>query len=342
MISPKNYTNLLFMTQSHTYDFGIVGNCAFMASIDKRTNVVWMCWPSFDSSFVFGSLLDSKKGGEFTILPVETAFSSHQYYMDNTNILVTEIEDENGKYRVTDFAPRFPQYDRYFRPLMLIRKVEPLSGNPRVNVRCAPKGDYGTKNPERVLGSNHIKYLGIGDEMRLTTNIPLSYVIDDEEPFFLNETKYLVLTYGAPLEAALEKTADEFLRATQKYWQDWVKSTSIGSFHQKAVIRSALALKIHQFEDTGAIIAASTTSLPESPAVAVTGIIVFAGCGILSTPCRLLTILVTLKNRKGILTISPIFLQRKRIVFNPCTASRGNLSWRKRLLIWKDTSEMVL
>ncbi|WP_338236460.1 glycoside hydrolase family 15 protein [Persicobacter diffluens] len=253
------------MTQSHTYDFGIVGNCAFMASIDKRTNVVWMCWPSFDSSFVFGSLLDSKKGGEFTILPVETDFSSHQYYMDNTNILVTEIEDENGKYRVTDFAPRFPQYDRYFRPLMLIRKVEPLSGNPRVNVRCAPKGDYGAKNPERVLGSNHIKYLGIGDEMRLTTNIPLSYVIDDEEPFFLNETKYLVLTYGAPLEAALEKTADEFLRATQKYWQDWVKSTSIGSFHQKAVIRSALALKIHQFEDTGAIIAASTTSLPESP-----------------------------------------------------------------------------
>ena len=248
----------------HTYDMGVVGNCAFLALIGTDTAVRWLCWPRFDSSFVFGPLLDEQKGGELSIRPAAAEFTSAQHYVQNTNVLCTEIAAADGKYRVTDFAPRFMQYERYYKPLMFIRKVEPLAGTPRVRVVCRPMGSYGEQELTRRRSSNHIAFLGLEEEVRLTTNIPLTYVLDEED-FTLNETKYLVLTYGAPLEAALESTAERFLTSTLAYWRGWVKSTSIGQFHQSQVIRSALALKIHQYEDTGAIIAASTTSLPEAP-----------------------------------------------------------------------------
>jgi len=248
----------------HTYDLGLIGNCAFLGLIKMDTSVQWLCWPRFDSSFVFGSLLDTKKGGEYSVRPAAGEFEATQYYLDNTNVLCTEIAAADGRYRVTDFAPRFEQYDRYFKPLMFIRKLEPLAGAPRVRVVCNPVGEYGEKQLDHRRSSNHIAYLGLQEEIRLTTNIPLTYVLDGED-FALNETKYLVLTYGAPLEAPLESTAEQFLRSTVDYWRKWVKSTSIGDFFQAQVIRSALALKMHQYEDTGAIIAASTTSLPEAP-----------------------------------------------------------------------------
>ncbi|AIZ64151.1 glycosyl hydrolase [Hymenobacter sp. DG25B] len=249
----------------HTYDMGLIGNCAFLALIRRDTSVAWMCWPRFDSSFVFGDLLDTDKGGEYSVLPVTAGeYHSRQYYLQNTNVLCTEIETAEGRYRVTDFAPRFPQYERYYKPLMLIRKLEPLAGSPRVRVRCNPVGHYGETQLNRRRSSNHIAFLGLDEEIRLTTDIPLTYILEGED-FVLNEPRYLVLTYGAPLEASLESTAERFLRSTIEYWRKWVKSTSISNFHQEAVIRSALALKLHQYEDTGAIIAASTTSLPEAP-----------------------------------------------------------------------------
>ncbi|MDF9795838.1 GH15 family glucan-1,4-alpha-glucosidase [Catalinimonas alkaloidigena] len=248
----------------HTYDFGVIGNCAFLALVHKNTNVNWLCWPRFDSSFVFGGLLDDEKGGEFSILPSSDTYKSHQYYIENTNVLCTEIENEDGKYRVTDFAPRFFQYDRYFKPLMLVRKIEPLSGTPRVKVKCEPVGEYGGLKPSMNQASNHIKFLGLKSEIRLTTNISLTYIMEDQH-FVLNDTRYLVLTYGAPLEAPVESTSEIFQQKTVNYWQHWVKSTSISDFYQQQVIRSALVLKIHQFEDTGGIIASTTTSLPEAP-----------------------------------------------------------------------------
>ncbi|MFT6867108.1 MAG: GH15 family glucan-1,4-alpha-glucosidase [Cyclobacteriaceae bacterium] len=248
----------------HTYDFGVIGNCAFTAHVHKDTNISWMCWPRFDSSFIFGRLLDDEKGGEFSIQPIEKEYTSKQYYLENTNILCTEIESATGKFRVTDYAPRFYHSDRYYKPLMLIRKVENLSGNPRVIAKCKPVGEYGSIQPESSMGSNHIRYLGLGANVRLTTNISLNYVMS-EESFVLNQTKYLVLTYGSPLEAALEETAELFLNKTKQYWRNWVQTASIVNFYQREAIRSALTLKIHQYEDTGAIIAATTTSLPESP-----------------------------------------------------------------------------
>jgi len=247
----------------HTYQTGIIGNCAFLAHINKNTNVDWLCWPRFDSSFVFGGLLDKENGGEFSILPVGE-YTTEQYYSENTNILCTEISSQEGKYKITDFAPRFYQYERYYKPLMLIRKIEPTEGNPRVKVTCKPVYDYGTGRQKGARGSNHIEFKGDKNDMQLSTNISLSY-IEDEKYFALNDVKYLILTYGYNLEAPIESTAERFLMETKKYWRTWIKHSTIAAYRQTLVIRSALVLKIHQYEDTGAIIAASTTSLPESP-----------------------------------------------------------------------------
>lgn len=251
------------MAEQHLYQTGIIGNCAFIAHVNKNTDISWLCWPRFDSTFIFGSMLDKNKGGEFSIKP-QSEFNSTQYYIENTNVLRTEITADDGKYRITDFAPRFRLYDRYYKPLMLIRKIEPLEGNPRVTIKCDPVCDYGKRKMTSSRGSNHIDYRGCEENIRLSTNVSLSYIID-EKAFVLNETKYLILTYGQNLEAPIVSTAENFLRDTVAYWRLWIKHSSIAGFYQPFVIRSALALKIHQYEDTGAFIAASTTSLPESP-----------------------------------------------------------------------------
>jgi GH15 family glucan-1,4-alpha-glucosidase len=247
----------------HYYRLGIVGNCSYIAYVDDQAAVRWLCMPRFDSSFLFGSLLDPDKGGEFSVHPLTPA-STRQFYAENTNILHTDFETADGRFRVTDFAPRFYQHDRYFRPLMLARKIEPIRGQPRIIVTCRPVGDYGRIQPETVIGSNHIRYLNLGSHVRLTTDIPLCYV-GESKPFVLNEPRYLLFSYGPPLEAPLAATVEDFLDKTRKYWLQWVKTMSIASIFQEPTIRSALVLKLHQFEDTGGIIASGTTSLPESP-----------------------------------------------------------------------------
>ena len=248
----------------HTYDYGLIGNCSYQAHIHKNTNIEWMCWPRFDSSFIFGAMLDKNVGGEFSVKPNNGDWSTEQFYIENTNVLCTDVTSTKGKYRITDFAPRFYQFDRYYKPLMLIRKIEPLEGQPELIINCQPVGNYGNLKPEQYEASNHIEYLGLEKELRLTTNFPISYIVE-QRSIVLNETKYLVLTYGAPLEAPLQSTCESFLDKTRSYWQGWVKNMSVSNFHQEAINRSALVLKIHQYEDTGAIIAAGSTSLPEAP-----------------------------------------------------------------------------
>jgi GH15 family glucan-1,4-alpha-glucosidase len=240
---------------------GIVGNCSYMAYIDTDAAVKWMCMPRFDSSFLFGSLLDSNKGGEFSITPVGK-YSSKQHYVPNTNVLITEFTTSEGRYRVIDCAPRFYQFERYFKPLMLVRKIELLEGNPIILVKCQPVGNYGEMRPEVVVSSNHLRYMNFDMQVRLTTDIPLSYILGAES-FVLNQNRYLIFTYGDPLEAPLKSTAEDFINKTVRYWQAWIKSTYVPDMYQEHIIRSALVLKLHQYEDTGGIIASGTTSLPE-------------------------------------------------------------------------------
>jgi GH15 family glucan-1,4-alpha-glucosidase len=164
--------------------------------------------------------------------------------------------------RTIDFAPRFVLHERNFRPTQLHRIVEPIDGTPRVSVSCEPTLGWSKVPPARILGSNHVRYEGYSSPLRLTTDVPLSYLTG--QPFTLTERRHLVLAWGAPVEEPLPSLCDRFLTETHRYWQRWVKHCNVPPHYQDAVIRSALTLKMHCFEDTGAIVAAITTSVPES------------------------------------------------------------------------------
>lgn len=255
--------NKIQNNKRHSYNSGIIGNCNYLAYIDNGANVAWMCWPRFDSSYIFGSLIDEKMGGQFSISPfAPKGYSVKQYYLPNTVVLCTEFESEEWHFRVIDFAPRFELHDRYFKPLQLMRKVEVLRGKPEVRIHCQPSEAYGKSNPSPVRGSNHISFKVDQHSVRLTSNASVNHLINNKS-FLVVKDLYFCLSWDDHLEAPLYSTCEEFLQKTIRYWQKWVKRSSIPQVHQKEVIRSALTLKLHQYEDTGAIIASGTTSLPE-------------------------------------------------------------------------------
>jgi GH15 family glucan-1,4-alpha-glucosidase len=240
---------------------GLIGNCQFSALVERTGAVVWCCLPRFDSEPVFASLLDHENGGRFLVAPASPSPGT-QSYLDNTNVLETRFETQDGAFRVLDLAPRFLLYDRIFRPTQLVRILDPLEGRPRIQVRCDPRLGWSNAPPAPIAGSNHIDYQGFASPLRLTSDIPIAYL--EGVPFALTERRHLVLTWGAPIEEPLQALCERFLHQTVRYWRRWVKHTSIPSAYQRQVIRSALALKLHCFEGTGAIVAAMTTSIPET------------------------------------------------------------------------------
>ncbi|HEY0881218.1 MAG TPA: glycoside hydrolase family 15 protein [Archangium sp.] len=241
-------------------DLGLIGNCQVAAHVRRDGAIAWSCMPRFDSPPVFGELLDPA-GGSFLIGPAEGGMGT-QRYLPNTNVLETRFETKEGAFRVLDFAPRFMLFERSFRPTKLVRIVEPLKGTPRIRVLCNPVLGWSKTPARKEMGSNHISFRGYDAEVRLTTDASLSYL--DGPGFALTERKHFVFAWGAPVEEALVPLAERFLRETVKYWQNWVKHCDIPPLYQEAVIRSALALKLHCYEDTGAIVAALTTSIPEA------------------------------------------------------------------------------
>jgi GH15 family glucan-1,4-alpha-glucosidase len=210
---------------------------------------------------VFGRLLD-ETGGTFEVCPARGQ-EGVQRYLENTNVLETTFTAPDGQFRVIDFAPRFTQWQRTFRATQLWRIIEPIQGTPLVRVSCKPVLGWSKRAPDVVQGSNHLGFDGYPTKLRLTTDVPLSFI--DGEPFALTGRRILALTWGEPVEEPLGPMADRFLEATVQHWRHWVKACNIPPAFQREVIRSALALKLCCFEDTGAIVAAPTTSIPESP-----------------------------------------------------------------------------
>ena len=241
---------------------GVIGNCQFSALVHNSGEVVWCCFPRFDSEPVFSTLLDAEDGGCYRIGPANGETGT-QRYLPNTNILETTFTTSSGSFRVIDFAPRFLQFGRAFRPTQLFRIVEPIEGTPRIVVVCEPKLGWSKARPVAVQGSHHVRFEGFATQLRLTTDIPLSYL--GGQPFTLTGRHHLVLSWGTPVEEPLAPLFERFWNETARYWQRWVKQCEIPPLFQQEVIRSALTLKLHCFEDTGAIIAAMTTSIPESP-----------------------------------------------------------------------------
>ncbi len=249
------------------YRHGLIGNCQLSALVSEGGAVEWLCLPRPDSAPVFGRLLDPD-GGEFRIELVDgnegRDTTRTQRYIENTAVLVTEHQGRGEALRITDFCPRFPQYGRMYRPLMLLRVVEPVSRSPLLRVRCRPVSGWEKRPLAAERGSSHLRYASGDGVLRLVTNMPLTY-LDSEQPFVLAEKLYFGLTWGVGIEDDLARVTNEFLAKTLEYWRTWVKHCSIPSLFQRQTIRSALTLKLHCYEDTGAILAALTTSLPEEP-----------------------------------------------------------------------------
>lgn len=253
-----------------TLDLGVVGNCAIAALIDARARVVWHCLPRFDGDPVFCDLLRghgrrrSDASGVYEI-EIDDFVRSEQEYLTNTAILITRLYDGNGGVvEIEDFAPRFEQFGRIFRPLTLVRGVRPITGAPRIRIRLRPSSDYGADAPVITHGSNHVRYVGANATMRLTTDAPPAYVLD-ETPFFLEEPVTLVLGPDETLSEGPATIFSRFRERTRDYWREWVRRLAIPLDWQDAVIRSAITLKLCSFEETGAIVAALTTSVPEYP-----------------------------------------------------------------------------
>jgi GH15 family glucan-1,4-alpha-glucosidase len=248
------------------YPYGLVGNCQISALVSDAGSVDWLCLPRPDSPPVFGRLLDPE-GGHFSItlegaLPTEGA----QHYIENTNVLVTELAASNGdRVRITDFCPRFERHGRMARPGVLMRKLEPVRGSPLITVECCPVDGWGRNPVALVRSSNHVRGEIRGEVLRITTGMPITHLVERRN-FVLKEPTYFALTWGAPVDEDLADWVESSLARTLGYWRAWVKHCSIPTLYQSEVIRSALALKLQCFEDTGAILAAPTTSLPEERA----------------------------------------------------------------------------
>jgi GH15 family glucan-1,4-alpha-glucosidase len=244
---------------------GVIGNCAYSALVDERARIVWCCLPRFDGDPVFNALLDPSENGSVWAFELEQFARSEQWYEPNTAIVKTRLFDAQGQgIEITDLAPRFWNRGRMFRPLTLIRRVKVLSGSPRVRVLVRPRFHWGREEPLVTQGSTHLRYVGADQTLRLNTDAPLSYLLS-ETFFVVDRPMNFILGPDETLLGGIEETALGFEQETASYWRSWTRALSLPLEWQDAVIRAAITLKLSLFEDTGAIVAAMTTSIPEAP-----------------------------------------------------------------------------
>ncbi len=246
-------------------NLGVIGNGAIAALIDESASIVWCCFPRFDSPPTFSSLLmgsESGHHGYFSIALLGQTRST-QRYLPNSAILETTLFDDGGAaVRITDFAPRYHKHHRVFHPTMLIRQVECVSGMPRIIVRLRPAVDNGANPAERIRGSNHIRFTTDQMTLRMTTDGPASLIFE-ETPFVLQNTMTMILGPDDPLQDPVGPMGRDLYSETLNHWQEWIRRLALPFEWQDVVIRAAITLKLCAFEDTGGIVAALTTSIPE-------------------------------------------------------------------------------
>jgi len=256
------------MARAASLDLALIGNCAISALIDTQATISWCCMPRFDGDPVFCGLIDSAEGvperGCFSVM-LEHCVRSEQAYDPGTAVLRTRLFDAEGQgIEVCDFAPRFMELGRSFRPAQLVRRVRPLKGHPRVRFSVQPRAEWGQADPMVTRGSNHLRFLMPADTLRLTSNAPLTYV-QEGTWFSLSGPVSFLLGPDETLSGGIEETARDFEEKTVRYWREWTRRLALPLEWQDAVIRAAITLKLCQYEETGAIVAAMTTSIPEAP-----------------------------------------------------------------------------
>ncbi|MCC7268292.1 MAG: glycoside hydrolase family 15 protein [Caulobacteraceae bacterium] len=251
-----------------TLDLFPIGNCAASGLIDPCGRLVWACAPRVDGDPVFSALLGgAAAGGEdgqgVWAIELEDFAQARQTYLRNTPIVRTELTDRNGAVlEILDFCPRYRLFGRTYRPLAFVRRIRPISGTPVIRIKLRPTRDWGRVAAETTSGSNHIRYLLGPTTLRLTTNAPVSH-ITSERQFRLEDPLDFFLGPDEALENDVGATTERMQHETTDYWRGWVRTLSVPLDYQEAVIRAAIALKLCAVEETGAIVAALTTSIPE-------------------------------------------------------------------------------
>jgi GH15 family glucan-1,4-alpha-glucosidase len=244
-------------------DHGAIGNGRVLALVSPTSAIEWLCLPRFDSPSVFARLIDAKRGGTFRFLYGDHEVRGHLRYLTNTNVLSTRFEVDGCAWEVIDYASRIPEGLDVRVPLELVRIVRPLAGHPKLRVDFDPRPDYARAQVELRETTHGIEVLGGQAPLQLATNLPCPYVLSQRE-FPLTKPLYFVLTYGRRECPPTLATAYHELELTIAGWRAWAKTCALPNFAAPEVLRSALCLKLHAYHDTGAIIAAATTSIPEA------------------------------------------------------------------------------
>src|SRR5262245_26167612 len=159
-------------------DLAVIGNGTVGMLVDRRARYVWGCLPHLAADPSFCDLLEpTREGHGVCEIELEGYVSSEQRYLTNTAVLSTTLFAEDGSaVEVIDFSPRFHRWDRLYHPVMFIRQIRPVAGDPRITVRVRPLTEWGARVPEHTSGSSHIRWVMKDTTMRLTTDIRVPFV----------------------------------------------------------------------------------------------------------------------------------------------------------------------
>ena len=259
------YSNKLHAKKS-LLNYGIVGNCKSSALIFEDSSINWCCLPQFDSSSVFGKILDNEIGGSFKI-NCDESFSIKQTYYKNTAILVTNFKNDNEEFELIDYMPRFKNDDGTFYSSPEIHRILlPIKGNPKIKVNYDPKLEYSSGKTKKHIKKNFIVSI-VEDKnyetLFLYTNVNKKDILEQNE-INLDKKIFFCVSYNEKINIpSFESIYFEFEK-TKVYWLNWTNKNPYFKNYGDQINRSAITLKLLTFEKTGAVLAAATTSIPET------------------------------------------------------------------------------
>lgn len=247
-------------------NYGAIGNCQSAALISQKGSIDWLCFPAFDSPSVFSKLLDEEKGGSFAFIVAET-YQITQHYFKATNILCTRFASAEGTFEVFDFMPRYRTINsEHHAPAEVYRYIRPVSGIPRFRVKYDPVLNYGRESVTQRIFSDYIRTFSTanGDNnMYLYSSIDVESVLNSTEIQLVKE-EFLLLSYNQKLSGVnIDRVYLEYQR-TKVYWLNWNNRSRRFTPYDDIISRSLLVLKLMFYEPSGAVLAALTTSLPET------------------------------------------------------------------------------
>ena len=250
-------------------NYGIIGDMRTTALVGMNGSIDWFCVPNFDSPSVFAAILDDKKGGRFQICPVGDDWDSKQYYLPETNILVTRFLSDEGVAEVVDYMPVAGRQEEGAHHV-IVRRVTGVRGHLRLKMLCDPAFDYARGDHDADISEYGAIYRSSELTIGMYSSVPLESANGvTRAEFSLQEGGTATFVLGELDEGSRHPLVllgygdEDHQNRTASYWRGWLAGCTYTGRWREQVYRSALVLKLLTHADTGAVIAAATTSLPE-------------------------------------------------------------------------------